>query len=364
MNNKVSSQKSSNWDGRRSIVTARILTQVGVEQGADLDALLAQTGISRSMLDDDQAELDTAQEIQLIRNLVQALPHIPTLGLIAGSRHRLHTYGLWGYAVVSSPTWGSAINMASRMMSQTILLTRHRVDRVGDQLIASFESDHIPVDIRPFVVDRDRACAVTLQREIIGQPIPYTEVRMQRPEPAPEQVVAYTDLFGIRPTFGHAQDSGVFKADILNQPLATPVSQTVNHCEQMCRQLIEARYQHTGVVAQVRDRLLRTPGRIPDMEDIAAEMHMTSRTLRRHLTAEGKTFRCLLEEVRSTLAEELMTRANLTHGEIAQRLGYADVTTFIEAFRRWKGMPPSEFRRAQGLPGYTRRSPQWSAVLN
>ena len=38
------------------------------------------------------------------------------------------------------------------------------------------------------------------------------------------------------------------------------------------------------------------------------------------------------------------------------RLGYADVTTFIEAFRRWKGMPPSEFRRSQGLPGYTRRA--------
>src|SRR5690606_6477131 len=66
-------------------------------------------------------------------------------------------------------------------------------------------------------------------------------------------------------------------------------------------------------------------------------------------TAEGATFRSLLEEVRSTLAEELMANARLTHAEIAERLGYADVTTFIEAFRRWKGMPPSEYRRKQGL---------------
>jgi len=44
-----------------------------------------------------------------------------------------------------------------------------------------------------------------------------------------------------------------------------------------------------------------------------------------------------------------MTRATLTHSEIAERLGYADVTTFIEAFRRWRGVPPSEFRKAQGV---------------
>jgi AraC-like DNA-binding protein len=91
------------------------------------------------------------------------------------------------------------------------------------------------------------------------------------------------------------------------------------------------------------------------MEEIAGEMRMTSRTLRRHLTAEGATFRALLEEVRSTLAEELMATASLTHGEIAERLGYADVTTFIEAFRRWKGVPPSEFRRSLGLPSQSSR---------
>ncbi len=92
------------------------------------------------------------------------------------------------------------------------------------------------------------------------------------------------------------------------------------------------------------------------MEDIAAEMQMTSRTLRRHLTAEGATFRALLEEVRSALAEELMATASLTHGEIAERLGYADVTTFIEAFRRWKGVPPSAYRRSLGQPGHLSRA--------
>ena len=359
-----SSSKTNVWDIRRSVITARILTQVGVEQGADMDALLAQTGLSRDDLNNDQLQIEALQEVQLIRNLVTLLPQHPTLGLLAGSRYHLHTFGLWAYAVVSSPDMVSAINMATRMFSQTLLLTRLRTERLGPHLVSSYEADHLPADIRQFALDRDRAAILTLQRDVLGRALPYTEVRMQRAEPAPEVVAAYTEFFGIRPLFGMSKDGSLLPADVLTQPLSEPVSQTLNHCEQMCRQLIEARYARSGMAAKVRDRLLRTPGRIPDMEDIAAEMHMTSRTLRRHLTAEGATFRSLLEEVRSTLAEELMTRACLTHGEIAQRLGYADVTTFIEAFRRWKGMPPSEFRRSQGLPGYTRRSSPLVSQLN
>ncbi len=363
MNSKPSS-KNNVWDVRRSVVSARILTQVGVEQGADLDALLAQTRLTRDDLNNDQLQIDTLQEVQLIRNLVTLLPQHPTLGLIAGSRYHLHTFGLWGYAVISSPDMTGAINMATRMFSQTLLLTRLRTERLGQHLVSSFEADHLPVDVRQFALDRDRASIFTLQRDVLGRVLPYTEIRMQRAEPAPEVVAAYTECFGVRPLFGMSKDGALLPADVLTQPLVEPAGQTLNHCEQMCRQLIEARSARTGMAAKVRDRLLRTPGRIPDMEDIAAEMHMTSRTLRRHLTAEGATFRTLLEEVRSTLAEALMTSASLTHGEIAQRLGYADVTTFIEAFRRWKGMPPSEFRRSQGLPGYTRRATTGRPLLN
>lgn len=59
--------------------------------------------------------------------------------------------------------------------------------------------------------------------------------------------------------------------------------------------------------------------------------------------------RALLEEVRSTPAEELMAQATLTHSEIAERLAYADVNTLIEAFRRWRGVAPRGLRQASGM---------------
>ena len=203
--------------------------------------------------------------------------------------------------------------------------------------------------MRQFIIDRDRAAITLLQREILGRPLSYTAFEMKHHEPEPVMAARYSEWVGIRPTFGSAQHRSIFPAALMSEPLPQAEPHTARLCEEMCRKLVEARSSRTGVAAAVRDRLLRTPGHIPDMEEISAEMHMTSRTLRRHLTAEGATFRALLEEVRSTLATELMANARLTHAEIAQRLGYADVTTFIEAFRRWKGVPPSEYRRACGL---------------
>jgi AraC-like DNA-binding protein len=347
MNTKASAKNI--WDFRRGMATARVLTQLGFDHGLSIDTMLRHTGITRELLDNAKGDIEAHQEIQLIRNIIQELPHIPTLGLQAGNRYHVTTYGLWGYAVLSSPTFGTAISMGSRMLNQTFSLTTNDITQQGDQVVSTFHSDHLPPDVRQFVLDRDRSAVITLQREILGHPLPYRAILMRRPEPSAEMVDAYTRLFGTQPLFGQSHDGGVFDAALMHERLPQADSHTAALCEQMCKRLVDARQTRTGVAATVRDRLLRTPGQIPDMEAISAEMNMTSRTLRRHLTAEGATFRLLLEEVRTTLAEELMMSASLTHGEIAERLGYADVTTFIEAFRRWKGMPPSEFRRTQGV---------------
>ncbi len=344
------------WDFRRGVATARVLTQLGTDHGLSVDDMLYQTGVLPSLLDDPKAEIEAHQEIQLIRNLVKALPHLPTLGLQAGTRYHVTTYGLWGYAVLSSPTLGNAISMASRMLNLTFSLTINQVEQMGDTVVSRYVSEHLPPDVRQFIIDRDRAAVITLQREILGRPLAFRTIDMCCPEPAAEVVEAYTSLFGIRPTFGQAEDRAVFDSALMHQPLPQADSHTAKLCEQMCLKLVEARSNRSGMAATVRTRLMSTPGHIPDMEEIAAEMAMTSRTLRRHLSAEGTTFRALLEEVRSTLAEELMLKASMTHGEIAERLGYADVTTFIEAFRRWRGMPPSEFRRNLGVSPETNRA--------
>src|SRR3546814_13153037 len=85
----------------------------------------------------------------------------------------------------------------------------------------------------------------------------------------------------------------------------------------------------------------------PDMETTARELLMTARTLRRRLLDEGTTYAELRDEVRQTLAEEFLSGPRMSIEQIAARLGYAEATSFINAFRRWSGDTPHAFRLAR-----------------
>jgi len=63
------------------------------------------------------------------------------------------------------------------------------------------------------------------------------------------------------------------------------------------------------------------------------------------LKEEGVSFRALTEEVREALAEEFLQSSHLSLEEIADRLGYAEASSFIHAFKRWKGHPPRAYSR-------------------
>lgn len=79
------------------------------------------------------------------------------------------------------------------------------------------------------------------------------------------------------------------------------------------------------------------------MADVAAELHVDVRTLRRHLAAEGTSYRTLVDEVRHQRALELLVH-DVPVAEVAAELGYSETATFSRSFRRWEGVQPSRRR--------------------
>jgi len=53
-----------------------------------------------------------------------------------------------------------------------------------------------------------------------------------------------------------------------------------------------------------------------------------------------------MDEVRFAMARELLTVTDLEIGDIAKALSYSAHSPFVDAFRRWSGPTPSEWRRA------------------
>ena len=82
-------------------------------------------------------------------------------------------------------------------------------------------------------------------------------------------------------------------------------------------------------------------------KDIAGKIGMTSRTLRRRLTAEGLSFQQVLDECRMQIVTlEFRTKKIVSLSETALKLGYSEHSTFSRAFSRWTGLAPQEYRKA------------------
>ncbi|MDO9198993.1 helix-turn-helix transcriptional regulator, partial [Rhodoferax sp.] len=67
---------------------------------------------------------------------------------------------------------------------------------------------------------------------------------------------------------------------------------------------------------------------------------------------EGTSFRALLMQSQSSSAAELLQDGTLSVAEIASRLGFSDASSFSQTFKRWFGVAPNNYRKAQaeGVP--------------
>ena len=79
---------------------------------------------------------------------------------------------------------------------------------------------------------------------------------------------------------------------------------------------------------------------------VANELCLSTRTLRRKLMAEGKSYQSLLDDCRMDLASRELTLAkNVSLAQMALKLGYSEHSTFSRAFLRWFGVSPRTYRK-------------------
>ncbi|MEH6800676.1 MAG: AraC family transcriptional regulator [Halopseudomonas sabulinigri] len=336
---------SSLWPAHRRITSVQLLAQLGTDKGLSLDQCLSATGLSVLALADPQQEILASQELQVIANLLQALPQQTTLALEAGQRYQLAHYGIWGYALLSSSSLREALELGLRYLDLTFAFSRIELRTDGERAFLELDALAVPEVVRDFVLLRDCAAVALIQQELTGQSSPFTGVELCLPRPGADELERYRLALGCEPRFGRSHNRIELNSLLLDLPLAGGNAVTAQLCEAQCRQLLQRHRARSGLAVKVRELLLSQPGRLLDMPQLAERLHMSERTLRRRLAAEQISFRQLLDESRQALAEELLAVDGLPLETVAQRLGYGELSNFIHAFKRWKGMPPRRYRQ-------------------
>lgn len=114
-----------------------------------------------------------------------------------------------------------------------------------------------------------------------------------------------------------------------------------------CNLFEQSQYQLEQQVSALITAAIKQALPIPNQVDIATTLQIPLSTFRRKLSARHCSFRCIREHCLQENAKQLLQRQDLKIIDIAERLGFNDGDTFRNAFKRWTGLAPQQWRLNQ-----------------
>jgi len=313
------------------------------QYGLTTEACVRDTGLRDADLLDPAREISGRQELGVLRNILRALgPSVP-FGLEAGLRYRTTTHGLWGFGMITCKNVREALVFGVRYFDLTASFNRLSYEVTPSHTRVLYDDSANPDDLRAALVERDIGALFRMRSDILGgqPPLRALQLRVRQPPYADR----LKEIAGIAPEFEAPVNSVAVDAKWLDMasPLADEFAFRV--CEEQCRVLLERQRAKSATVGRVRARILDRHGPPPSMAEVAADLGASIRTLRNQLTREGTSYREIIQHIHQSLAEELLAADDMNVNQIAERLGYADTSSFVAAFKRWKGASPSAYRK-------------------
>ncbi|SOJ54804.1 putative HTH-type transcriptional regulator [Mycobacterium simulans] len=330
---------------RHPVYATRVLCEVANERGVPTGDVLMGTSITPADLDDADAMVSASDEILAVRRLLNRLPNDPGIGIDVGSRFTLTHFGLFGFAVMSCATLRELLTIAMRYFALTTMQVGITLLETADDCLVELDASHLPADVRGFFIERDIAGIIATTTSFT-LPVAEKYADQVSAELAIDEKLLrpLLDLVPVHDVaFGRAHNRLHFPRAMFDEPLPQADRHTLEMCIAQCDVLMQRNEQRQGITALVRTKLFRDSRLFPTLPDVAAELDMHPRTLRRRLAEEGTSFRALLNEARSAVAVDLLRNVGLTVEEVSRRLGYTEVSTFSHAFKRWYGVAPSAY---------------------
>jgi AraC-like DNA-binding protein len=313
------------------------------ESGIRVSALLESAGLTPGLLHQPRILVTTEELFALWRAIGRTSPN-PAIGLQLGIELKPEHFDPVALAALSTASFGEAMRQVARhkLLSCPEEIA-HQID--GGEWIIQFRW-LLANDAEPEVLtDLCFAWVLAIAHHGTGTRLSPLRVEFVRRRSYQKSLQRH---FGCPILFGAARNAMVFRASDAELPFVT---RNVDLLAMLAPQIDEELKRHNGeetfperVRAVIQKKLT---GRRPKMQDIARELHLSSRTLQRRLQDAGYSFQQVLEEARHQLARHYLNNSMLELNETAYLLGYEDANSFVRAFRAWEGVPPAHWREAQ-----------------
>src|SRR6267378_3523584 len=312
------------------------------------ETVLRQAGLPMGLFNQEKILVSTEEFFALYRGIAEA-SNDPGFGLKVGTEERIEHYDPIKIAALSARSFRDAVERLSRYKQLTCPEEIRLVQR-GNEYAVQFVWLLAHEQEPPLLVDVCFAWIVALGQRGTGRPLHAKRVEFQR---APAHREMYESHFRCPVKFKATRNALIFsKSDIelpfvtYNADLLATVAPQLE--AELTEQLAEKTFteQAKGILKQL------LAGQRPGIQDLARELHLSTRTLQRRLTEQGITFQQVLDEARRELAHHYLLHSSRELNETAYLLGYEDANSFFRAFHQWEGISPGHWRMLQNNPGH------------
>lgn len=331
---------------------ALYLLSLMLERGHAAADVLAGTGLSEAELGAHQRRIEGRQYGQMLANALR-ISGDPALAYELGLRSQLTQHGFVGFSLMSSSTLEEAVALGQRYLQARAPLFDSRIEHQDDWVVVELQETLSLGALKSFTCDivLVELCCL-FNRLLSGQPTPsHWRSEICVPYPEPPHYAAWRDRL---PRFHFSQPAMQirFPRQLLSHRIATanPVTaqMAIAQCEQELAELAAAEHQDPWL-EQVMALLAPRDGHCLRLSDLAAQLLLSERTLKRRLQDAGTSYQRLLDQARQQQAESLLASPDRSIAQIAEALGYQDPANFTRAFRQWTGVSPTAYRRQNGL---------------
>lgn len=324
-----------------------VFQELAMEYGISPQAILKGTGVPLDALIQQGVRIGHRSFSQAVKNLIDAVED-PTLPIQYAKRMTMLRHGALGYA----------FQAAKNLTETSGLLTKYidtrsgggqRFERIESEdtisILFSIERQELGPD-----VERFQCLTLLFNIEYLGRYLTGTlretiANEIQLTSSARGAIPSNLLPPGLTIKFEQPVNQVVCPKEYYYRPLVTSDSGVFNTAMEQVQKEMMLLDPVADIALIVRNKLRDHTGKLPPLQKMADDLHISTSSLKRKLKNVGATYQQLRESVQFHKANYLLGTTQYSIEQIAELLGYADGSNFNKAFKQWSGLTPSEYRK-------------------
>lgn len=313
-----------------------------------IDKCLSERGIeNRSSLLHRDTPVSVHQQLGMLR-AASSLAGDPLIAVSVGLGLHPTSYGIAGLALLSSASLRHALQIVVEYGALLCLKVQVSLEQSGGEArLALNNCFGLTPGLLHLCSQLEVAKLCTLLRDLSGCRV--SRIELASPPELRRQLEA---LLGAPVVCGTDTSYISFDGALLDAPLPQADAATHQRCLRSCDELLLSLRRCHEIRRKVRGMVRSANGSVPTLSQVASRLFVSTRTLRRRLEDAQTSYQEIVAETRQGLAVRYLTQTSLSIEAIAEVLGYSDTANFRQAFKRWTGESPQQYRSRAVSPEF------------